>query len=310
VACTAAGLFAAATSSACGATSAQSTRTTHSESEQHEAVAMERLSAPLVVKDVGFMAPECVLYDAERDLYLVSNVQGSALDADDQAFISRLKPDGSLDALKWIDSAQPDVALDAPKGMALSGQVLYVADITHVRKFDRKSGAPLGSIRIQGATFLNDVAVDGAGNVLASDSGISTGFAASGTDAVYRIDRNDQVTPIVRGTELGGPNGLLAAAGELWVVTFVSGELYKLGSDGQRSDVLKLPKGTLDGIVASQNGTLVSSWEGSAVYRMESGGPVEVVSGVNSPADIGFDTKRNRVLIPLFNDDAVMIHQL
>jgi sugar lactone lactonase YvrE len=127
---------------------------------------------------------------------------------------------------------------------------------------------------------------------------------------VYRIDRNDQVTPIVRGTELGGPNGLLAAAGELWVVTFVSGELYKLGSDGQRSDVLKLPKGTLDGIVASQNGTLVSSWEGSAVYRMESGGPVEVVSGVNSPADIGFDTKRNRVLIPLFNDDAVMIHQL
>jgi hypothetical protein len=296
---------------ACGGSTAQTKPSMSASEEPSARAADERLSSPIVVKDVGFMSPECVLYDPERDLYLVSNVQGSALTADDQAFISRLKPDGSLDALKWIDSGAPDVTLDAPTGRALAGQVLYVAEISYVRKFDRKSGAPLGSIHIQGSTFLNDVAVDAQGNVLVSDSGISTGFTQAGTDAVYRIDASDHVTPIVKGSELGGPNGLLAAAGDVWVVTFVSGEMYKLGADGQRSDVIKLPKGTLDGIVASKDGTLVSSWEGSAVYRVGEGqAPVEVVSGVNSPADIGFDSKRNRVLIPLFNDDAVMIHQL
>ena len=304
-------LLALALLAACGGPAAQTQSTVPEADQPRSRAADERLSAPIVVKDVGFMAPESVLYDPEKDLYLVSNVQGSALAADDQAFISRLKPDGSLDALKWIDSGAPDVTLDAPKGMALAGQVLYDADISYVRKFDRKSGAPLGSIKIAGSTFLNDVAIDAQGNVLVSDGGISTGFTQVGTDAVYRIDASDHVTPLVKGAELGGPNGLLAAAGGVWVVGFVSGEMYKLGPDGERSEVLKLPKGTLDGIVASKDGTLVSSWEGSAVYRVGEGeAPVEVVSGVNSPADIGFDSKRNRVLIPLFNDDAVMIHQL
>jgi len=31
---------------------------------------------------------------------------------------------------------------------------------------------------------------------------------------------------------------------------------------------------------------------------------------LNAPAGIGFDARRKRALIPLFNDDAVVIHQL
>jgi hypothetical protein len=269
-----------------------------------------RLSGPLTIRDVGFRTPESVLYDPEADVYLVSNIEGSALEADGRAFISRLLPNGTLDALKWIDSAQPGVELDAPKGMALFGKVLYVADITHVRKFDRKTGKPLGSITIAGATFLNDITVEKNGDVIVSDTGLTTGFSASGTDALYRIDQNDQVTPLVKTTELGKPNGLLAAADGLWVVTFGSGELYKVSDTGERSDVLKLPKGSLYGIVATNHGTLVSSWEGSAIYRLSGGQTEEVVSGVDAPADIGYDSKRNRVLIPLFNADAVVIHQL
>jgi sugar lactone lactonase YvrE len=269
-----------------------------------------RLTEDLVIKGVGFMTPESVLYDAEADLYLVSNIEGSALAADDKAFISRLNPDGSLDALKWIDSAMPGVALDAPKGMAIARGVLYVADITHVRKFDRKSGKPLGSITIPGATFLNDITVDAQGNLLVSDSGLTTGFSPSGTDAVYRIDASEQISPLIKTAELGRPNGLLASADGLWVVSFGSGELYKLSEDGQRSEVQRLPKGSLDGIVAVDGGALVSSWEGSAIYRWSPDGAVELMTGLNAPADIGLDTKRKRVLIPLFNDDAVVIHQL
>jgi hypothetical protein len=296
---------------ACSASSAGSRGPAAASSAQGSASARdERLKEDLVIKGVGFMTPESVLYDAEADMYLVSNVQGSALEADDQAFISRLSPDGSLDALKWIDSAQPDVVLDAPKGMAIARGVLYVADINAVRKFDRRTGKPLGSIIVSGATFLNDITVDARGNLLVSDTGLTTGFTPSGTDAVYRIDPSENVKPLIKTEELGRPAGLIASADGVWVVSFGSGELYKLSEDGQRGEVQRLPKGSLDGIVAVDGGALVSSWEGSAIYRWSPAGAVEVMSGLNTPADIGYDTRRKRVLIPLFNDDAVVIHQL
>lgn len=302
-----------ACSAGCGASGVQNADTLQSVQSDvaGDARSEERLTGPLTIQGVGFMTPECVLHDAEGDVYLVSNIQGSALERDDQAFISRILPNGSLDALKWIDSAAPGVTLHAPKGMAIAHGILYVADIDTVRKFDRKTGKPLGDVVIPGATFLNDVAVDVEGNVLVSDSGLTTGFTPSGTDALYRIDRQDNVTALVKTRELGGPNGLLAAADGLWVVTFNSGEMYKIGTDGVRREVRKLPKGSLDGIVAYPGGALVSSWEGSAIYRCDpQGTAVEVISSLNAPADIGFDTKRNRVLIPLYTEDAVVIHPL
>jgi len=56
---------------------------------------------------------------------------------------------------------------------------------------------------------------------------------------------------------------------------------------------------------------LVSSWGASAVFRVAADGRAEaVVSNVRSPADIGYDGKRNRVLIPLFQDNRIVIQAL
>ena len=69
----------------------------------------------------------------------------------------------------------------------------------------------------------------------------------------------------------------------------------------------KLPKGQLDGIEALPGGDyLVSSWEGSAVYRGKPGGEWKpVAEGVKAPADIGVDSKRGWLLIPLFTENMV-----
>jgi hypothetical protein len=266
--------------------------------------------APISVKDVGFKTPESVIHDVRADLYLVSNIDGSPLEADDRAFISRVRPDGSIESLKWIDAQRPDVELDAPKGMAIVGEVLYVADISRVRKFARGTGKPLGSIAIPGATFINDVAADRAGNVYVSDSGLSTGLKPSGTDAVYRIDASDQVFTVAKDVSLGRPNGLLASGEQLWVSTFGSGELYKLDDSGQRSQITKLPKGSLDGIAELKGRLFVASWEASAVYEREGDEFVERVTEVPAPSDIGLDERRSRLLIPLFNDNTLLIHPL
>ena len=264
------------------------------------------------VKD-GLATPESVLYDADSDIYLVSNINGDALGADDNGYISKVGPDGKMIEAKWLDGAKPDVKLDAPKGMAIVDGVLWVADITIVRRFDVKTGKQQPDVKVPDAALLNDITADGKGGIFVSDTGVDAKFASIGKDAVYHVGKDGKVTKLIASKDLGGPNGLAPAGdGALWVVTFGSGEIYQVDAKGKKGAAEKLPKGQLDGVVVLDNGDLlVSSWEGKAVYRGKPGaGWKEVISGVESPADIGWDGKRARVLIPVFQGNAIQARAL
>lgn len=266
-----------------------------------------------VAKYTGLSTPESVLYDADNDRYLVSNINGKPTDKDNNGFISVLSPDGQVTTLKWIEGGKNKVKLDGPKGMAIAKGVLYVADITTVRAFDAKTGAPKTDVPIPGSTFLNDVATGDDGKVYVSDSGLKVsagGFEPTGTDAVYVLEKG-KAKAIAKGKDLGGPNGLLVTSKGVIVVTFGSGEMYRLDEKGQKQDVAKPPAGALDGVVALGDGLLVSSWQSSSVYRGKLGGPFEaVLTDQKSPADIGYDTKRGRVLVPHFTEDTVEAYEL
>ncbi|MET0593482.1 MAG: hypothetical protein ABW133_12330 [Polyangiaceae bacterium] len=260
---------------------------------------------PAVRYTGAFATPESAFYDETNDRYLVSNINGKPWEADGNGYISVLSPDGTVTTPKWIAGGVKKVKLDAPKGMAIVGNILYVADITVVRKFDVKDGAPKGEIAIPGSTFLNDVSASPDGKIYVSDTGVKAEFAPAGTDAVYVIEK-DKVKPIAKMKDLGGPNGVLATADGVLVVTFGTGELYKLDGDGKRKDITPVGEGGLDGIVAQGDNLLVSSWKANAIYRGKLHGNFEiVVPNVKAPADIGFDKKRSRVLVPRFMDDAV-----
>lgn len=265
------------------------------------------------IENVGFATPESVLHDAAADIYLVSNINGSPLATDDNGFISRLAPDGTVLDLKWIDGESPEVELNAPKGMAIVGDTLYVADITVVRRFDRTSGAPLGAIDIPGATFVNDVAATRDGQILVSDSGMTfteRGPEDTGSAAVYLIGADGGLTTVAA-ADLERPNGVLDSMAHdgIMVAPFGGGALYLLDEDGERLDVAELPTGGLDGLVETGDGDLlVSSWAGSAVYRVDPNGEVTTAAdGLPAPADIGWDEGRRRVLVPQFNDNAVVL---
>jgi hypothetical protein len=266
-----------------------------------------------VAKYTGLATPESVLYDADADRYLVSNINGKPTDKDGNGFISALSPDGAVTALKWIEGGKDKVKLDAPKGMGIVKGVLYVADLTVVRMFDVKTGAPKGDVAIPGSTFLNDIATGPDGKVYVSDSGLKAGakdMEPSGTDAVYVIDKG-HAKAIAKEKDLGAPNGLLVTDKGVIVVTFGSGEVYLLDDKGKKQSVSKPPGGVLDGVVALGDQLLVSSWETSTVYKGPLGGPFEVaLDKQKSPADIGYDTKRGRVLIPHFLEDTVEAYDL
>ena len=266
----------------------------------------------LSIKEAGFVMPESVLYDAKNDVYLVSNINGSPTTADNNGFVSRVTPDGKVD-LKWIEAGKKGVKLDAPKGSAAVGDTLYVADITRVRMFDLKSGKPKGEIALAGATCANDVAASPDGKIYVSDSGFKVdekGMTPTKSDAVYVIEKG-KAKILAKGEDLGQPNGLLVSGDKVWVVSTGSGELYSLDKAGKKTDAQKLPKGLLDGLVGIGEDLLITSHEAHAIYRGKPGGTFEVAIGeFKAPADIGYDTKRGRLLVPDFQDSTVEAYEL
>ena len=285
-------------------------------SETSEEIAAAAPVQPSVIRieNVGFATPESVLRDPEADVYLVSNINGSPLAVDDNGFISRVAPDGTVLELKWIDGEHDGATLNAPKGMAIIGDTLYVADISFVRFFHRETGEPQGEIEIPGATFVNDLAAARDGWLLVSDSGMTFGPDGpedTGSAAVYVISPEGEVTTVAAGNDLEKPNGVLDSAAHDGVVvtTFGSNAVYLLDEDGERTNLAELPDGGLDGVVETPDGRLlVTSWGGSAVYEVLPDGGVEFVAGdLPGPADLGYDADRGVVMIPLFNDDAVVI---
>ncbi len=288
---------------------------TPAEAKPAEPPKVEKPPAPTPVFHIteGINTPESVLYDEANDRYLVSNINGKPDEADNNGYISEISPEGKVVKDKFIAGGVGKTKLDAPKGTGISAGVLYVADISVVRLFDLKTGAPKGEVKIPGATFLNDIAIAKDGRVFVSDSGIKSGaagFEPTGTDAVYVIDKGKLKT-IAKTKDLGGPNGLLVVEKGVLVVTFNSDELYRLDEKGTKQDVTKVPEGGLDGIAQAGDSLLVSSWKGSAVYKGSLGGKFEpVLTELKGPADIGFDSKRKRVLVPRFLESAVEAYDL
>ena len=267
------------------------------------------------LRDAGFATPESVLHHADADVYLVSNINGDPGGKDDNGFISRVSPDGTVEELKWIDGAAEDVELHAPKGMAVQEGTLYVTDIDCVRMFDAASGAPSGEVCVPDATFLNDIAPDAQGTLFVTDTGLESGpdgLVPTGTDAVYRLSGDGRMAAIARGEWLGRPNGVAVGSRGIFVVTFGSGEVHQLAVDGSHEPVMPASDRQLDGVEFTDDGGFVfSSWGESAVFRVAGDGVVtRIVEDVEAPADIGLDRTRGRVLIPQFSANAVLARPL
>jgi glucose/arabinose dehydrogenase len=267
---------------------------------------------PAAIMVSGFQTPESVHHDAAADVYLVSNINGNPTGADDNGFISRVTPAGQVQTLKWIDGASASISLNAPKGMAIVGDTLYVADITVVRMFDRTTGQAKGSVTVPGAAFLNDLTAGPDGAVYVTDTGVNPDFSPNGKDAVYRI-KDGALTTVAKSANLKNPNGItMLPNGRLFVVTLSQdGATYELTTAGAQSQMRNLPQGQLDGVEAvSGQVLLVSSWAANAVYRVTGSAAEVLVANAQSPADIGYDRGRDRVLIPLFQGNQVRIQPL
>lgn len=275
--------------------------------------------APLAVVAEGLSTPESVLWDATRSVWYVSNINGSPLAKDDNGYIVRLSADGAmLDSVPFINGADADITLNAPKGMALVGDTLWVTDIDAVRAFDVNTGNAVTTLELgaQNATFLNDVAVAGDGTIYITDSGIS--FNADGSVAhpgksrVFALVGRNAREAVVLPAE-SAANGITFDAGNnRWlIVGFNSPSVFGWTARSDSVTVLGSGPGGGDGIVILKDGrALYSSWADSSLYVFENGASTKLRGGLNAPADIGYDARRNIVAVPLFTENRVELWQL
>lgn len=263
------------------------------------AAAVAASNAPGIAVE-GFSGPESALHDERADVYLVSNLDGVPDARDGNGFISRVSPEGEILELRWIDGGSEGVTLNAPKGMAFNGDTLVVSDIDVVRLFDRGSGEPLGQWPVDGASFLNDVTVGSDGTVYVSDMGVrfeGGGRVDTGTTAVHAFGRDGSRRTLQTG-DLAQINGLAAADGRLYGVTNGTGRIFMI-EGGALTELPELPGLRLDGIVVTPDGLLISDWDTETVYLLRDNGSIATIArNIPSPADIGIDRKRGRVLIP------------
>jgi sugar lactone lactonase YvrE len=262
----------------------------------------------LVTMREGFVGPEAVRYDPDQDVYFVAN-WGSDRNpgkADNDGYISRMRPDGTVENLRFIAGGTGGVTLHSPRGMYIVGDTLWAADFDAVRGFDRRTGKPLATVDFSNLDngFLNDVAADATGTLYVTDTG---------RNKLYRVQGGP--TLMVSDTALGAPNGITwdARNRRFLILPFGGRHTIHAWTPGTTTlvDALTDPASKFDGIEVLATGSVLASSQADSSLHLfvnQTGRPIIKVGG--PPADIAVDTKRNRVAVPIVALNRVEIYQL
>lgn len=267
-----------------------------------------------VVRDLA--TPESAHYDADLDVWFVANINGGPLAKDNNGWIARFHADGTVDSLHFVQGGRSGVRLDAPKGMAIAGDTLWVADIDALRAFHKRTGRPIATVNLAGkAKFLNDVAV-GPDGIYVTDTGIESkkdgSLAHTGPDRIFRIDPRHRASIALETDSLEGPNGITwDSAGRRFIVVPFFGTTLRGWTPGSAPVAIGTGPGQQDGVEPIAGGRfLVSSWADSSLFVLDQGRTTRVVGGLPSPADIGWDRGRRHVAVPVFLENRVEIWEL
>ncbi|MFM9836468.1 MAG: SMP-30/gluconolactonase/LRE family protein [Methylophilaceae bacterium] len=196
--------------------------------------------------------------------------------------------------------------LDDPKGLAIIGQDLYVADIARIWKItpDGKASVfvPAGAFAFP-PQFLNDLETDAHGNLYVSDSGDL--FKTGKGGAIYKITSDGKTTLLindVKDARIKAPNGIVAlnTNDTLIEVDFASGTLYSLNQKTGELTAIAEGFGGGDGLIRLSNGTTyVSDWKGGKVYNVNTKGEVTLLKeGYQSAADIAMTKDEKFIMVP------------
>ncbi|HEU5407146.1 MAG TPA: hypothetical protein VFU48_05230, partial [Nitrospira sp.] len=149
----------------------------------------------------GLESPNSFIGDPSGKEYFISNINGEPEARDNNGFITKLNAEGKVTDLKFIQGGVAGVLLHAPKGMALVGPILYIADLDQLKAFDKTSGKLIATVLFPTSSHtrvsLTDVAAAPDGMLYVSDEA---------ANSIYRIDPSgDRVDLLIHDERLAGP---------------------------------------------------------------------------------------------------------
>lgn len=242
-----------------------------------------------IPKITGLKMPESVVQAKDGTIY-ISEIGEFNGDGDGQ--IGKMDKHGNVTVFAK--------GMNDPKGLAIIGDKLYVADKNKVLEVTKD-----GTWRVYADTpafpiapkFLNDLEADRMGNLYVSDSGdLKTG------GAIFKIAKDGTVATIAdsKNPDILAPNGLLfEGRNNLLEVDFASGILYRVNlSTGATSKVAE-GFGGGDGVVRGKSGRIyVSDWQNGNVYQVTAGKARLLKGGYKSAADIAISQDNTKILVP------------
>lgn len=240
--------------------------------------------------------PESVLYDYQRDVIYVSNVNGNPSGKDGNGFISLIRPDGSIDKLEWM------TGLNAPKGMGMIDSLLYVSDIDEIVEINVNTGKIVNHYPVPGAKFLNDIACDEGKRVFVSDM----------QDQKIYVLEEGKTEVWLSNDKLEQVNGLFVM--EECLYAGVKNAILKLCDEGRSIDMWIPETGSIDGLVTDGKGNfLYSDWTGRVYKASPQGKPIKLLDTTPvkmNAADIDFVLGKSMLLVPTFSDNRVVAYRI
>ncbi|MEM6805396.1 MAG: hypothetical protein AAF696_28620 [Bacteroidota bacterium] len=250
--------------------------------------------------DSLFFAPECVVYDSVNKCIYVSNYndKGGFRKKEDMLYdecISKIDMNGKLQEMKWIDN------LMGPTGLAIYNQKLFIVERDGLSIVDIAQRKVQGKIIIEGAKFLNDIAIDKDGRAYISDTD---------NNCIYKIEQGKS-SIWFSGDILDRPNGLYIDNDKLLVGLSGKANLLSLSlSDKKIEAIATGVSDYIDGINKLNNQYLLS-WK-SELYIVGDNNAKSVLfeSEKDFLADFDFIKKDKLVIIPALLTNKVIALKL
>lgn len=256
----------------------------------------------------GFRFAESISYDARRDLYVVPSAGMPQTLVPNDGYVSLVNPDGTAHTLKWIGVTRNGLTLNHPLGSDIENDTLYLADGDIVRSFDMATGAPKTAVTVKGMTtgVINDIEVARDGTIYATQ----TGNDDPASWRVYKVTPQGDSSLFASGSPLNRPNGVaFDPKGNIVVVNIGTADVVTYSPDGKLLATEQSTDPGNDGLVIVPDGTkFVSSVRQGTVARIRPGRKAELIaSGLPSPASMCYDSKRNRLVIPANDWNAITL---
>jgi hypothetical protein len=246
-----------------------------------------------VISVTGFNEPEAVRYDEINDVFYVSNFNGRGSEADSNGFISLLNADGEILNKRYLTGSK-QYPLHAPRGMYITGNVLWATDIHGLHSFDTNTRRQINFIDFRGFKpgFLNDITIDDQGNFFITDTG---------KRRIYKLE--GQRLSILADSLPIQPNGItFDAFNSMLVLATWGGSRDMYAYDTVLDTLVQFGTaeagGFFDGIEFLKGALISASQADSSLRIMENGFEQQLLKVRGKPADIAIDPTRMRVAVP------------